>query len=333
MTKEVEPARVVVTGASGFIGKHLCSALAQKGYMLRALVREGDDVDYLETLKAEIVTGDVRDQNMSDRLMEGAAGVFHLAGIIGRVGILDSEYWDVHVTATKRLLKAATKHGVGRFLHCSTAGIIGNVKDPPADEDTPTATNDIYRITKSHGEKAALASNGKKGLKVTVARPTTVYGPGDMRLYKFFRDIAMEKFKMIGEGKALVHPVYIDDLVEGMILAYQSEKAPGRVYILGGEKYLAIEEWAKIIAKEAGVELSPTHIPYTPMKALSAVTEKAFTMFGMEPPTFRRKVDFFINNRAYKIDRAAQELGYKPKVGLAEGARRTLAWYKERGLI
>jgi len=175
------PGSVVVTGASGFIGKRLCSALAQRGYRLRALTHSDKDDEFFKSLGAEVYIGDIRDEELTDRLMSGAAGVFHLAGIVGRVGVLDKEYWDVHVTGTKRLLKSATKQGVARFVQCSTAGVLGDIKNPPADENTAYATDDVYQITKSHGEKAAMASNGKKGMRVTVVRPTVVYGPEDMR--------------------------------------------------------------------------------------------------------------------------------------------------------
>jgi len=138
---------------------------------------------------------------------------------------------------------------------------------------------------------------------------------------------------MIGSGETLVHPIYIDDLVEGMIQAYQSEKAQGNVYILGGPKYVTLNQWVEIIAKEAGVELSKTHIPYIPMKIISSICEKVFTAFGMEPPIFRRHVDFYIKNKAYSTERAARDFGFAPKVGLTEGTRKTVAWYREHGLL
>ena len=178
----------------------------------------------------------------------------------------------------------------------------------------------------------ALSYDGK-GLEVTVVRPPVIYGPGDMRMLKLFRYIANGKFKMIGDGKTFAHPVYIDDLVDGMILAYESDKAAGETYILGGENYVTLNEWTKIIAKEAGAEISPIHIPYRPLWLFSYLCEIVCAPFGIEPPLFRRRVDFFVKDRAFSIDRAKDELGYRPKVGLEEGAKKTLESYKDEGLL
>ncbi|MBF0634583.1 MAG: NAD-dependent epimerase/dehydratase family protein, partial [Nitrospinae bacterium] len=244
--------RIVVTGASGFIGKNLLSSLAKRGYKLRVLVRNGRDDDFFRSLKAEIYTGDLRDPEVCDWLMDGASGLINLASIVRKAGLPNPEFWELHVHAVKRLMESALKLGVKRVVHVSTTGVMGDIKNPPANEDSPCAGTDIYQVTKAEGEKAALSYNGKDNLEVMVVRPAMVYGPGDMRMLKLFRFIANGKFRMIGDGKTLAHPVYVDDLVEGIILAYESKAAPGRVYIIGGEKHVTLSEWVDAIAKEAG---------------------------------------------------------------------------------
>ena len=262
---------IVITGALGYLGKRLSAALVEKGYKIRVLLKGGGDGhDYFSSLNAEILIGHMGEKHIAERLMAGAFGVFNVAGIFGRFGMKENEIWDANVTVPKQLLKAAAKAGLSRFVYCSSADVLGNVTHPPADEETPTAAEDIYQFTKAHGELSALASNGKKGLKVTVVRPTVVYGPGDPYRHGMFRAIAHGQFRMIGNGDNLVHPVYIDDFVEGMILAYQSEKSPGRVYIIGGDEYLPLREWLDIIAREAYSSIPAIHYPYLPMKAFSA---------------------------------------------------------------
>jgi nucleoside-diphosphate-sugar epimerase len=324
--------RVVVTGASGFIGKNLLVSLAKRGYKLRVLVRDGRDEEFFRSLKAEIYTGDLRDPEVAGWLMDGASGLINLASIVRKAGLPDSEFWEVHVHAVKRLMDSAVKCGVRRVVHVSTTGVLGDIKNPPADEDTPYAASDIYQMTKAEGEIAALAYNGKADLEVTIVRPAMVYGPGDMRMLKLFRFIANGSFRMIGDGKTLAHPVYVDDLVDGIILAYESKSAPGRVYIIGGEKYVTLSEWVDAIAKEAGVTLSHAAIPRWPIMMAAIMCEAVCRPFKIEPPIFRRRVDFFVKNRAFSIERAKAELGYAPKIGIEEGAKRTLEWYKERGL-
>lgn len=325
--------RIAITGASGFVGKNLAAALAGRGFKLRVFTRDNREDEFFRSLKAEIYTGDLRDPEAANWLLDGASALINLASIVQKAGSPDSEFWEVHLHAVKRLMDSAVKNGVKRVVHVSTTGVMGDIKNPPADEDSPLNAEDIYQVTKAEGEKAALSYNGDDGLEVTVVRPAMVYGPGDTRMLKLFRFIANGSFRMIGDGKTLAHPVYIDDLVDGIILALESKNAPGRVYIIGGEKYVTLNEWTETIAKEAGVRLSRASVPYWPVNMAAVVCETLCKPFGVEPPLFRRRVDFFVKNRAFSIERAKRELGYQPKVGVSEGARRALEWYRSRGLL
>lgn len=331
--RPTESGRILVTGASGFVGQNLCKSLDKLGYKLRVLARDDKAEPFFKSLKAEIYKGDIRDRDVVDSVCEGVEGVFHLASIVQQAGIPDSEFWDVHVTATRRLLEAAKKRGIKRVVHCSTIGVLGHIADPPADETTAYNVDDIYQVTKAEGEKLALEFHSIYGLPVTVIRPAAIYGPGDRRLLKLFKLVATGRFKMIGDGSTLIHPVYIDDLVNGMILAYESSKAVGQIYILGGKRYVSLSEWTKIIAKEAGVALAPFSIPYAPVWLAAATCEAVCAPFGIEPPLFRRRVDFFIKNRAFSIKKAKEELKFLPKTDLEEGAKKTIEWYKQKGWI
>jgi len=324
---------VLVTGAGGFVGQKLCGELAKRGYKLRVLVRNDGADAFFKSIKAQIYNGDIRDHEVVDCVCDGVSGVFHLASIVQRAGIPDRDFWDVHVTATRNLMAACVKYNVSRVVHCSTIGVLGHITSPPADESSPYNVEDIYQKTKAEGEKVAMEYHRVKGVPVTIVRPAAVYGPGDRRLLKLFRMIASGRFVMVGDGKTLIHPVYIDDLVEGMILACERPEAVGEIFILGGPEYISISRWAEIIASQAGVSLPGLSIPYYPVKVAAMLCEGLFRPLGLEPPLFRRRVDFFVKNRAFSIDKAKNRLGYDPKVGTSEGARLTIAWYRERGWI
>ena len=326
---------IAVTGADGFIGKRLCACLVQKGYRVRALSRvlNEKEKEYFDNLGAEVIEGDIRDSGVGERLFSRADGAFNLAGIVGRVGRPDSDYWEVNVTALQRLLKSAAKTGVRRFVSCSTADLAGNVLTPPSDEESACATDDIYQITKAHGEYAALFADRKDGMEVTVVRPTVVYGPGDRRRIKIFKEVMTGRFRLIGAGENHIHPVYVDDLAEGMILAYQSGKSPGNVYIIGGKTSVPVKEWITIIGKAAGVNLLLSHFPALPMRIVAFISEKLFTLVGRQPPLFQRNIEFFLKNRSYSTKKAERDLGFHPSVSLEEGARRTLEWYKKDVLL
>lgn len=328
---DIEKKKVLVTGATGFVGSHLVKRLADTGYNVRALVRKGRDISSLDN-RAEVSYGDITDPSSLEDAVRETSIVYHLAAVVTLAGVSDSLFRDVHVKGTENLLNASLKHGVKRFIHVSTCGVHGDVKNPPASEDSPINTQDIYQKTKAESEKVALGFR-EKGIQAVIIRPTGVYGPGDMRLLKLFRLISKRRFIMIGDGKTFFHPVYIDDLIDGLILAGEADNAVGEAFIIGGERYLALNELANIIAITLGVTLSKIHLPVFPVKTLAAITELVCKLLRIEPPLYRRRIDFFTKNRAFDISKAKRILGYLPKIDIEEGIRRSVEWYRKEGLL
>ena len=153
-----------------------------------------------------------------------------------------------------------------RFVQCSTTGVLGHVEHPPADESAPYNVEDIYQVTKAEGEKLAMEFAAATGLSVVAARPAAVYGPGDRRLFKLFKLVSTGRFRMVGDGETLIHPVYVDDLIDGLLRCYEREVAIGQIFNLGGDEYLSLNRWVSIIAKEAGVHAPVVKIPYLPVR-------------------------------------------------------------------
>ena len=325
--------KILVTGATGFAGSHLAKRLLQDKHDVRVLIRPGRDVSHLELLGAEIAPGDLVDRESVNRAMDGIETVYHIAALFRKAGLPDSAYWDVNFHGAVNLFEAALTNGVSRFVHCSTVGVLGHIENPPADESTPYNPGDIYQVTKSEAEKAALALHEDRGFPVTVIRPAGIYGPGDTRWLKLFKPISGRKFIMLGSGETLIHMVYISDLVDAFILAAETPNAVGNVYIAAGERYVTLNELTSTIAKAVGVSDSHLHIPFKPVRILSGIVEDVCRTVHVEPPIYRRRVDFFAHDRAFDITRARTELGYAPKVSLEEGIRRTADWYRERDFI
>ncbi|HET6454756.1 MAG TPA: NAD-dependent epimerase/dehydratase family protein [Armatimonadota bacterium] len=325
--------KVLVTGASGFVGSHLAKRLLQDGHDVRVFIRPGRDVSELELLGAEIAYGDLVDAESVNRAMNDIEVVYHIAAAFRQAKLSDSTYWDINFHGAVNLFKVALEVGVTRFLHCSTVGVLGHMENPPGDESLPYKVENIYQITKSEAEKAALAFHEDRGFPVTVIRPAGIYGPGDLRWLKLFKSIAWRRFAMLGSGETLIHLVYISDLVDAFVLAAENPNAVGKVYIAAGERYVTLNELTSTIAKTVGVSDSFLHIPFKPVRVLSGVVEDVCKVLRVEPPIYRRRVDFFAHDRAFDITRARTELGYSPKVSLEEGIRRTADWYKEQRLI
>jgi dihydroflavonol-4-reductase len=231
------------------------------------------------------------------------------------------------------VIEAAAAAGVRRVVHCSTVGVHGDVEHPPANEDAPLKPGDIYQVTKLEGEQVARQAAARTGAEVVIARPTGIYGPGDKRLLKLFRGVARRRFAVLGSGRIFYHLTYIDDLIEGFRLCGEVPGAAGRTYILAGGEVTTLNELIGIVADTAGVPPPSRHLPVWPFWMAGAACEALCAPFGIEPPLYRRRVDFFTKSRAFDISRARQELGFAPAVSLRDGITRTLAWYRDAGWI
>jgi nucleoside-diphosphate-sugar epimerase len=325
--------RVALTGASGYTGGRLLEALRGRGDEVAVLVRPGSLTEGIRARASRIVEGVLGDAAAAGRLVEGADAVVHVAAVYRTAGHPDAYYREVNVLGTERLLEAAAGAGLRRFVHTSTVGVHGHVEQPPADESAPIAPGDIYQETKAEAEALALRFHRERGVPVTVVRPGAIYGPGETRFLKLFRAIARGRYAVVGSGRTFYHPVYIDDLVAGFLLALDREEAVGEAFLVCGPSYVSQADLAALIAKHTGGRVLPFRIPAGPIQWVGDVVEAICVPLGLEPPLHRRRVDFWTKSRAFTIDKARRLLGYAPKVDLDEGIARTAGWYREAGWL
>lgn len=325
--------RVALTGATGYTGGRLLSALRARGDEVAVLARGPSVGPTLQDSGARIVSGDLTDRSALACLVEKAEAVVHVAAVYRTAGHPDSYYRDVNVGGTERLLEASVRAGARLFVHTSTVGVHGDVKHPPADENAPFAPGDIYQVTKAEAEVLALRAHGRQGLRVTVVRPGAIYGPGETRLLKLFRAIARGRYAVVGTGRPLYHPVFIDDLVDGFLLALDHPEAAGEPYILAGPRAISQSDLAALIAIHTGGRVLPFHVPAAPLQLLGDLCEAVCVPLGLEPPLHRRRVDFWTKSRSFSIEKARRVLGFAPRVDVEEGIRRTAAWYRQAGWL
>ena len=322
--------KILVTGGTGFIGRHLVEALIKRGYTVRCLVRKNSDLQHLNNLGVEFVYGDMRDKASLLNAVQDVTIVFHLAGIIGKWGVPEELYWSIHVKGTELLLDSCIERMVKRFIYCSSAGVLGPIKKPLANEDYPYNPSNIYEKVKAEAEKMVLNCKGK--LDVTVIRPEFVYGPGDMHVLKLFDAIQKEKFYIIGNGESLLHPTYVDDLIQCFLSCLENKNTIGEVYLVVGETPVKVKDLVRIIAEELGVSPPEVHFPESFAFALAYLSEFLGRVFDFNPPITLSQVKFFTQHRAFDGSKAKRDFGYKP-IELRQGVRQAIWWYRQNGYL
>lgn len=322
--------KVLVTGAGGFTGSHLANKLAELGAQVRAFVRSGGSQRNLAD-GVELFIGDLTKPEDCEKAVAGVDTVFNVAAVFRQVGGGRPVLHAVHVQATEHLMRAAKKAGVRRFVHTSTMGVHGHVKQGPGDENTEYGPGDDYQETKLEGELLARKLGPELDLPLTVIRPCGIYGPEDTRFLKMIKPIRQGKFMMIGPGEVHYHFVYVDDLVKGFILAAEKPEGEGEIFLIGGDDKPTLNELAELLAKLQNVPPPKIRIPVKPVYWASWLVEKLCNLVGIEPPLHPRRVGFFTKNRDFSIEKAKTLLGYQPDVSVEEGMRRTIKWSEENG--
>lgn len=319
--------RVLVTGATGYIGARLARRLSAEGWEVTALVRKGRAPEGLPS-----VQGDVRDPVSLLRAFQGADVVCHSAGMLGKWGVPYEEIRAVNVDGAQNVIWAAHAAKVGYVLHLSTSGVTGPRDEVPANEETACAPYTEYERTKHEGEQAVRTLSRELGVRCAVVRPTFTYGPDDPHKLGLFKAIRRGVFFYMGDGSSTTHPVYIDDLLTG-IMRVLERRPSDRVYILGGARPVTKRELATTIARELGVKEPWLRVPVPAAWALGTALEITGRVARREPPLTRSRVLAMSRCWGQDIARAREELGYEPQVELSEGIRRTVESYRKLGWL
>lgn len=334
-TPGAPPRTVLVTGATGFTGGALARAHAARGDRVRALVRRpgSDAAAALAREGVEVVPGDLTDPAAVSRAAEGCSLVQHVGALFRTAGHPDSCYFEVNDEAVGHVLDAAARHGVRRVVHVSTVGVHGHVSELPSDEDAPFNPGDVYQRSKLAGETRVRDAMKDRPFEAVVCRPAGIYGPGDLRFLKVFRGVQRGRFPMFGTGEVTYHFTYIDDLVDGLLLAGDHPDAPGRTLILGGDGFYPLNGFVALVAAAVGGRPPRLRLPLPPLLLAASLCERACRPLGIDPPLHVRRCEFYTKARAFSNARAKRVLGFSPRVPLSEGVYRAAAWYAAEGLI
>lgn len=330
--------KVLVTGATGFLGGHLVEKLVSEGYEVRALARKTSDITSLRALGVEIAFGDLTKPETLVSATKGVDAIVHLAAYYTFFGRKEL-YELVNVKGTKWLAEAALENGVTRFVYCSSTEAIGPVEKPPGDENTPLNPQFEYGRSKARAE-SVVKSLSARGLRYTIVRPTGIYGPRNVNdvAYWFITSYAKgglaSKVK-IGSGENLVQFAHVEDVVQGFMLVLEKEDvAAYQTYIVSEDRWYTYNQVYQILRELTGKGPPSVKLPPLLAKALLAPLELYDRMAGEGNLMHRRAlVDAVTSDRAYSVEKARRELGYRPKYDLKTGLKETIEWYKRNGYL
>ncbi|CAN5703734.1 NAD-dependent epimerase/dehydratase family protein [soil metagenome] len=319
----------MVTGAAGFIGRHVVDELAAEGWAVRALDLEmpGASVESERggASPVEWSKVDIRDEAALEPLLGDAEVVVHLASAHLQHRAPPGWYESVNVDGTRNLVGLAAAAGVRRFVHVSSVGIYGHVSDPPADEDAPKHPTNDYERTKLLGETAALELSRDVGMELVVLRPAWVYGSGCPRTARLLRTVRRGRFFYVGAGANLRHPVHVSDAVRAILLAIDAPSAStGQPYLVVGPEAASVRQLVETCARVQGVRPPRLRLPRALVASGLRGVELGFALLGKAPPVSRRSLAFFEHDNAFDGAAAARDLGFEPRVGLEAGLQMTL---------
>lgn len=324
-----ESGPILVTGATGFVGRNLCPYLAAKGYRVRALVRRTSDHGFLDALGAERAWGDLRDPASVAAAMEGCRAVVH-AGAVFRFWGQREKFWAVNVEGTRHVLEAAHRAGVDRFVHISTIAVVGK---PPAEglitEETPCQPQDAYQESKLEAERRVLAFGREYGLPGVVLRSGAIYGPWSHYAFNrlFIEDPLRGLAFRVHGGRHITFPVFVRDVAWAAEVALTRGR-PGEVYNICGP-CVSHREVGEVLERLVGRRIRWIPAPARGMVALAWAWTAISRWTGREPHYPIGLYPYVFYDWRVSAEKARREWGYEP-TPLEEGLRQTLEWYRSQ---
>ena len=324
--------KVLVTGATGFVGRYLVAELARRGDAVRCLVRPTSRREGLAELPGvEFFAGDVTDAASLAGLGEGVELAYHLCAE-GHVSAVSEEafrrFTKVNVEGTRNVLDACASAGVPRVLHFSSTAAMGLIKKPRVDETDRPEPRTPYQKSKLASEEAALAFWREQGMAVSVLRPCMIYGVGGKgEFHRICRLVRRGLFPRVGLGKNLTPLVHVTDVVQAALKAGE-HAGPGEVYLVASARSFPLAELRSIILEVYGVKRPYWYVPAWAMYAGAWCAELFARAFKRTPVVTVRNIASTVWDRRISIDKARRELGYEPTADIREGVRRTVEWFE-----
>ncbi|MCK5286198.1 MAG: NAD(P)-dependent oxidoreductase [Thermodesulfovibrionia bacterium] len=318
--------KALITGATGFIGSHLVDELFKRGYKVTCLVRKTSDITWLEGLDIEIIEGDCSVQHSLDQCVKGQDYIFHLAGLT-KTHYKDN-FYSVNTKGTENIIEAVKQFNpeIKRFVYLSSLSAFGpkNIDSIPNENNTPHPVSD-YGMSKLMSEATILKYSTL--IPVSILRPSAVYGPRDKEFFLFFKFIKKGVFPYWGNGYTSL--IYVDDLINALLLTIENEKAVGNIYFISDDVIYTNNEIIKEIASALNVKVFKIKIPKPMLPTISFFSEGISKITGTNTMINRDKIKEIIHTEwVCDITKAKNDLSFEPKIGIKKGIQWTADWYR-----
>ena len=320
------PKSVFITGAGGFIGRAIMARYKALGCEVRGMDLQPDE-------SAGIVAGDITDPSGWAAHAKGCELFIHTAAVVSLAAQWPA-YRQITVAGTRKAIDVAVAAGAKRFVHFSSIAALGYDYPDGADETWPVTIGDsyLYGVAKGASEHVALAAHAAREIDVTIIRPGDVYGPGSRAwLIEPLKMAKAGQLILPDNGKGVFTPVFIEDLLDGIMLAAGLQEGAGQVFILWGGEAVSCNEFFSHHWRWAGRAGSPRSLPLTAALALTKGVWKLNQLLKRHDEVTPDTMLMFSRKGGFSIEKAKRLLGYRPKIRLAEGMRESEAWLKASG--
>jgi nucleoside-diphosphate-sugar epimerase len=321
--------KALVTGASGFVGRRVVEALRGQGTPVRALFHRAAAVTEASQKGVEVQVGDVCEPGVLEEAAAEVEVVYHCAAAVGPA-YSQREIHDINLTGVRRLLEAMKRRGDGRAVIFTSVNVLGTRHLENAAEDVPCRrSGDASADVKIEIEALTQEYVQRQGVDAVILRPGLIYGPGDQHnLPQMAKALRRGKFVFLGSRDNIAPIVYIDDVVEAVLAAGRTPAARGRIYHITDGSRTTIGQFVERLAELLGCPVPRKVLPYIVPYAACVVFETlaALHLYRGRPPVARAGLRHLGTSRSFRIERAANELGYVPRVSYREGLKTAVEW-------